>query len=194
MGTSYRDIEVRADAMRLFVAAFEVFPSIAQRYLQERGLASTSADGKLRLKKEFIPLDVWLATFEAVMNEIGHGALFKIGQHGVKNPNFPLSVHDLESALREVDVAYHMSHRKGGVPMLDRASGTMLEGIGHYAVLRNGRERKIELRSDTPYPCPAEHGLVSGIVSLFEPRGRVVHSPERCRLAGGQRCVYVVSW
>jgi hypothetical protein len=195
MGTSYQDIEVRADAMNLFIAAFELFPSIAHKYLHKRGLATVSTtSGKLQLEKSFIQLDVWLNIFEAVLNDIGPSALFRIGQHGVKNPNFPPSVKDIDSALREIDIAYHMSHRKGGVSMLDRMTGKMLEGIGHYAVIRESTQKRIELHSDTPYPCPAEHGLVSGIAALFEPRSVVVHAPGRCRLAGGARCVYVVSW
>lgn len=194
MGTTYQDIEVRADAMQLFINAFELFPSIAQKYLNKSGLVTLDANGRPHVEKAFIPLDLWLEIFDAVLKDIGPSALFKIGQKGVKNPNFPPSVRDLEGALREVDIAYHLSHRKGGVSMLNRGSGTMLEGIGHYTVLRDGADKKIELRSDTPYPCPAEHGLVSGIATLFEPRARVAHAPGPCRLHGGPRCLYIVSW
>lgn len=195
MGTGYQDIEVRADAMSLFIAAFELFPSIAHKYLHKRGLiAVDAATGRMRLEKSYIQLDVWLEIFGAVLKDIGPSALFRIGQHGVKNPNFPPSVRDIESALHEVDIAYHMSHRKGGIMMLDRATGRMLEGIGHYTVVRQASPKKLELHSDTPYPCPAEHGLVSGIATLFEPRAVVTHAPGPCRLDGGQRCVYIVSW
>jgi hypothetical protein len=194
MHRGFPDIEVRADAMSMLVAAFELFPSIAQKYLPKQGPLSVNRDGKLRVEEGFMPLDVWLDTFEKVLKDIGPSALFMIGQKGVKNPNFPPSVRDIESALREVDIAYHMSHRKGGVPMVDRTSGKMLEGIGHYAVKRNGREKKILLESDTPYPCPAEHGLITGISTLFEPRVLVSHAQGPCRLQGGSRCAYVVSW
>ena len=190
----YPDIEVRAGAVNLFLAAFDVFPSLAQRYLISRGFARLNHDGKLRIEKSFIPLDLWLETFDAVMKDIGQTAIFQIGRNGVKNPHFPPSVQDIRSALQEIDMAYHLSHRKGGVSMLDRITGQMLEGIGHYVVRKGGTEERIEVHSDTPYPCPAEHGLVTGIAMLFEPRAVVTHDPSQCRLHGGKRCLYVVSW
>lgn len=191
---THPDIEVRSDAMNLFIAAFDVFPSIAQKYLSRSGVVRLDAEGKARAAKPFIPLDLWLRTFDAVLAEIGPGALFKIGQNGVKNPNFPPTVRDIEGALRQIDIAYHLSHRKNGRTMLDKQSGRMLDGIGHYGVHRTGAEKKIELHCDTPYPCPAEHGLVSGVAGLFEPRAVVSHAEGRCRLKGDKRCVYTVVW
>lgn len=191
---SYADIEVRADAMNLFIAAFDVFPSIAQKYLHQKGLVTVDANGKLKPGSAYIPLELWLKTFEAVQREIGPNALFKIGQHGVKNPNFPESVKDLEGALRQIDLAFHLSHRKGGVSMLDKVTGRMMEGIGHYLVHRTAGQKKILVHCDTPYPCLGELGLVSGIAALFEPRSVVTHGDEQCRMKGGERCTYVVSW
>lgn len=192
---TYPDIEVRADAMNLFISAFAVFPSIARKYLQQKGLIRLDDDGKLKPEHQYIPLSIWLETFDAVLREIGPNALFKVGQSGVRNPNFPATVHDLEGALRQVDLAYHLSHRKGGKPMLDKVTGRMLEGIGHYTVERHaGEKKKIFVQSDTPYPCPGELGLLSGIAVLFEPRAVVRHDARGCRMQGADQCRYIVSW
>jgi hypothetical protein len=56
------NIEVRAEAINLFLAAFDVFPSLAQKYLTTRGFAQVNHDGKLFPARAFIPLDAWLNT------------------------------------------------------------------------------------------------------------------------------------
>lgn len=189
------DIEVRAEAINLFLAAFDVFPSLAQKYLISRGFAKLNRDGKLQPARAYIPLDPWLETFDAVLADIGPNALFKIGQRIIGNPHFPVSVPGLESALRTMDVAYHMSHRKGGAPMFEPQTTKMLEGIGHYVVRRATKEKSISVECDTPYPCPLEHGMVTGVTGQVEPRAVVTHAdPGRCRQKGADRCTYLVSW
>jgi hypothetical protein len=192
---NHPNIEVRAGAVHLFLAAFDVFPSLAQRYLVRRGFAETIVGDKLQPTKGFLPLDAWLETFDAVLADIGPNALFKIGQRITGNPHFPGTVTDLESAFRVADQAYHMSHRKDGRPMFDAAKGKMLEGIGNYKVERDGKAKKILVECDTPYPCPLEHGMVSGIAWHFDARAIVAHEdPQRCRMKGSDRCRYVVTW
>lgn len=192
---AHPDIEVRAGAITLFLSAFDAFPSLAQKYLVERGFAELGRDGKLVAARSYIPLDAWLATFDAVLADIGPNALFKIGQRIIGNPHFPVSVPNLEGALRTMDVAYHMSHRKAGAPMFDGNDGKMLEGIGHYTVQRAGKEKTITVECNTPYPCPLEHGMVTGVAGQVEPRAVVTHGdPQRCRQKSSGRCMYVVSW
>ncbi len=185
--------------MNLFIAAFDVFPSLAQKYLVQRGFADASGGRKLHPTRNFIPLDTWLETFDAVLADIGPNALFKIGQRITGNPHFPGTVTDLESALRTLDTAYYMSHRKDGQPMFDSVRGKTLEGaghaIGHYKVTRDGKAKRICVECDTPYPCPLEHGMVSGIAWHFDGRAIVEHEdPKRCRMKDGQSCTYVVTW
>ena len=185
-------VEVRAGAVTLFVAAFDVFPSIAQKYLVQKGCA-TMLGGQIQPARTFIPLDTWLDTFDAVLADIGPNALFKIGQRITGNPHFPATITDLEGALRALDAAYHQSHRKDGQPMFDGAK--MMDGIGNFRIQREGRAKIIRVFSDTPYPCPLENGMVSGIAWLFDARAIVEHSsPDRCRTKGGDRCEYIVTW
>jgi hypothetical protein len=192
---THPSIEVRAGAMNLFIAAFDVFPSLAQKYLVQRGFADASGGRKLHPTRNFIPLDTWLETFDAVLADIGPNALFKIGQRITGNPHFPGTVTDLESALRTLEPAYYKSHRKDGRPMFDASKGTMLEGIGHYKVTREGKAKRICVESDTPYPCALENGMVSGIAWHFDGRAIVEHEdPQRCRSKDGQSCTYVVTW
>lgn len=192
---SYPDIEVRAGAMNVFLAAFDVFPSLAEKYLVEAGVARRVAGNQLQPTRGYIPLDTWLGTFDSVLVDIGPNALFKIGQRITGNPYFPGTVTDLESALKAMDVAFHLSHRRQGKPMFDDAKGTMSEGIGHYLVRRNGKEKQIQIECDTPYPCPLEHGIVSGIAWHFDSRAIVVHdAADPCRSKGAKSCTYAVRW
>lgn len=188
---SYQDVEVRPEAVELFVAAFDTFPSIGQKYLSRYGVAQ----GSPPMSRPYIPLAAWLSTFQAVLNDIGPNALFRIGARIIKNPHLPVNVHHLDAALRHLDIAFHMSHRKGGQVMFDPATKTMLEGIGHFTVERRGEEKRALVRSDTPYPCPLEHGIVSGVATQIDPRTVVRHhEPQVCRMKGGDRCTYIATW
>ena len=55
-------------------------------------------------------------------------------------------------------------------------------------------EQKIEVTSDTPYPCEADFGIVTGMANKFEAKARTVHGPGPCRRRGGTKCTYVVTW
>ena len=188
------DIEVRAAATKLFAAAFEVFPSLAQKYLG--GFAFALEDVPSRIpKRGFIPLDAWLDTFDRVLADIGPNVLFQIGQRVVNNPHFTEDAKTLEDALRQVDIAYHKSHRKGGLMMYESSGRRMLEGIGHYQVTGERANKAFVITSDTPYPCPLEQGIVSSIAALYEPRALVVHQgTDECRMKGAHACSYLVSW
>lgn len=192
---SYPSIEVRSGAVHLFLAAFDVFPSLAQKYLVQRGFAHALPGHKLQPTRHFIPLDAWLETFDAVLADIGPNALFKIGLRITGNPHFPGTITDMESAFRAADQAYHLSHRKDGQAMFDAVKNKMMEGIGHYRMHREGKEKKILVQCDTPYPCPLEHGMVSGIAWHFDSRAVAVHDDaHRCRMKGGDHCNYLVTW
>ncbi len=183
---TYPGIEVRAEVTKLFADAFSVFPSIATRYVDRLSKARSTG---------FIALDEWLRVFQDVFADIGPNALFQLGQREVSNPHFSAATRTLEEALRQIDVAYHKSHRKGGSPMFDAVSGKMQEGIGHYAVSRVAHHKRIHIVCDTPYPCPLEHGIVAGITGHFEPRAIVTHDLKSgCRMKGDARCTYTVSW
>src|SRR5262249_30892165 len=83
---------------------------------------------------------------------------------------------------------------KNGAPMLDVATGRMVEGIGHYGYKRDG-ERRIRSRCDTPYPCELDQGIVTGMVGRIDPKARVRHDEDTgCRKQGGAACVYFVEW
>lgn len=191
---AYSGVEVRPEAVDVLLAAFDMFPSMGQKYLGRYGLVQRTTTAPMA-SRSYIPLAAWLGTFEAVLKDIGPNALYKIGVKIIGNPYLPVSLSGVEAGLRHIDVAFHMSHRIGGKPMFDPRTSTMLEGIGHYAVTRHGKEKKALVRCDTPYPCPLEQGIVSGVAMQIEPRAVVVHGDRgRCRATGSKYCDYLVTW
>lgn len=190
---SYKDVEVRPEAVNLIVAAFDMFPSIGQKYLVKHGILPSGT--KAPQPARYIPLHLWLAALQEILNDVGPNALFKLGAHIIDNPYLPPDLSDIETRLREIDVAFHMSHRKGGKPMFNQLTKRTLEGIGNFSVNRSGTEKRILVRCDTPYPCPLEHGIVSGVATQVEARASIQHhDPSSCRMKGSLSCTYVVTW
>lgn len=189
----YQDVEVRPEAIQLFLEAFSIFPSIGQKYLVKHGILPPAP--KTLPPGRYIPLTAWLDAFREIMNEVGPGALFRVGQHIIRNPHLPPNVHELEPLLRHIDIGFHLSHFKQGKPMFDVATKQFVEGIGHFMVERRRGDKAVIVRCDTPYPCPLEHGIVSGVTAKVEPRASIVHhEPRVCRMNGAERCSYLVRW
>lgn len=191
-------IEVSQRGVLPLLAAFEAFPSMLARHLLKHGIAATQGQSlvpQLQVSQAWIPLDAWLKTLAALAQEVGPNALFQCGMRITANARFPSVFVDLESALRSIDVTYHMEHRHNGRVMFDPRTRRMLEGIGHYAVDPTPQGHEIRIVSDVPYPCPSDLGIVTGIARSFEPRAITQHDESAgCRAEGGERCVYVVTW
>ena len=158
--------------------------------------------GKLGKNKQVViepdqwyPQDAWLSAFEEIAKVVGPTSLFDIGQHVPKHAAFPPQVKDVPSGLQSIDVAYHMNHRKQGRAMFDPASGTMVEGIGHYGYQRSANENRATMVCENPYPCDFDRGLISSIAKRFESRATTTHvDSAQCRKRGDRSCTYVVSW
>jgi hypothetical protein len=188
-------IEASTSGIKVLLAGFAMFPSVAMRLLVAQGVIAPKADGQILVQEHWFALDSWLAVHEAIRKEIGPNALFTFGTRILENPKFPPWIRDVDTALESIDVAYHRSHRKGGVVMYDESTGTMLEGIGHYRSTRVPAQQRIEVTSDTPYPCEVDFGIVTRMANKFEPKSRTVHDPGPCRRRdGSSTCTYVVTW
>src|ERR1700734_330435 len=168
-------IEVTMSGPKVVLAGFDLFPSVVQKPLLSHGVLHAGETIESLPADRWFPLEVWLAVHEAIYKEIGPNALFKLGTRILENPKFPPWIRDIDTALESIDVAYHRSHRKGGLLMYDQATATMVEGIGHYRARRVAAEQKIEVTSDTPYPCEADFGIVTGMANKFEAKARTVH-------------------
>jgi hypothetical protein len=188
-------IEITGQAIAATLDGFRLFPAVAAKYLVKFGIGSRGPDGEpLFDRNGWHSQEKWLATFRAISREVEPGAIYNIGVNVPRYASLPSGMHDIDSALASLDVAYHMNHRKRGVLMFDAPSGQMLEGIGHYGY-RRASERRIVCACETPFSCEFDHGVVMGLASLFAPQCRVTHGDETCRKNPADRCcTYVVTW
>ena len=193
MADQYAGIEVTGEALGAMLEAFRQYPSIVMKYLKKYGL---TVDEKGDLDRSaFYPLGSWLGAFQTIAKDVGVNSLYTIGKKIPENAPLPPHIADIRSALTGIDIAYHASHRKNGLPMFNMANGEMLEGIGHYKCELSASEQKTVVVCDSAYPCELDRGIVTGFATRFEPMAKVAHDNSApCRKKGGSSCTYVVSW
>lgn len=190
-------IEVSGQAVWSLVDAFSPNQQTPSRVLAEAGIGQLGEGGVLKLDpKGWYSQEAWLKAFERIAATLGSQVLFAIGQRIPQNAVFPPTITDLDSALRAIDVAYHLNHRKDGQVMFDAATLTMASGIGHYAYERPHPDKPlIVLVCRNPYPCEFDRGVVTALARRFEPAASLVHLDEHlCRSTGGDECTYHVKW
>lgn len=188
-------IEVNGPTVNSLVDGLGYFTNLSKRYLSREGVGKV-IDKKLVLDMEgWYSQEAWLKAFEQIAKQIGNRVLFNIGLSVPENAQFPPWVVDVDTAIKAVDVAYHLNHRKNGVPLFDMKAGTMSEGIGHYGYERISGENKIVSLCKNPYPCAFDHGILTAMAHKFAPAAKILHDDSKeCRSKGADSCTYVITW
>jgi hypothetical protein len=186
-------IEVAGASIGGMLDAFQQYPSVVMKYLVQHGLVSgkqTQID-----RTAWYPLHKWLDVYQAIAKDVGVNSLYTVGKKVPEHTVLPPQVTDIRSLFGSLNIAYHLDHRKNGVPMFDPATGVMLDGIGTVSCEFAGNEQKLTLKFEIPYPCEFNRGLIHAFAVRFEPAARVVHDNNApCRKKGGSSCTYQVSW
>jgi len=188
-------IEVNGQTVYTIVAGFKGFTNIASKMLLDVGVGTAGVDGLVEIDPAaWYPQESWLRAFEQISEDVG-AVLYTIGLEIPNNARFPPWVQDVHSAVKSIDIAYHMNHRKDGQVMFDPESGTMLEGIGHYGCAPvEGRDRIVSV-CENPYPCDFDLGILTTMAMKFQPGARVLHDDRQpCRKDGADSCTYIVEW
>jgi hypothetical protein len=189
------DIEVNGQTVFSVVDGFGSFRRVAENFLIEAAIGTRAADGSYRIALDgWYSQDAWLASFERVARDVGQAVLYDIGMKIPANAKFPDWVVDVPSAIKSVDFAYHMNHRRKGLVMFDPSNGRMLEGIGHYGFEQDEATRLITSVCENPYPCAFDEGILTAMARRFDPRASVRHERGECRRTGGNSCTYTVSY
>jgi hypothetical protein len=156
------------------------------------GVPGDQRAGEAPMVPDWFPLHANLRVLDDVARAFGDVALFDIGVTVPKHATFPPEIRSMRQALEVLDIAFHTNHRRDGVVMYDPATGTMLDGIGHYLCERAASDALIAL-STSVYPCRFDLGLVSGLAARFDASAKVQHAADGvCRVRGDVRCRYVV--
>lgn len=189
-------IEVNGQTVYAIVDGMGEFRQLASKYLLSEGIGARGPAGIARVDPDgWYPQAAWLAAFKKIARDIGDPVLFRIGLAIPKNAKFPPWVKDVESAIRSIDIAYHMNHRKGGVELFDQVTGKIGEGIGHYGCERIDGRNMIVSVCNNPYPCHFDRGIITAMAQRFQVSAKVVHDDAaQCRKNGGESCTYIVTW
>lgn len=189
------DIEILGAAVMATVGGFGPLRSIVERMLCRYGLFPDPrhTDAGVAQIDRWYPQQTWLDALLEVDTRYGTEILFNIGAEIPNNAVFPVSPVDAHTAVKSIDVAYHLNHRRGGQLMYDAATQTMLEGIGHYGYERLGAGHILST-CETPYPCEFDFGIVATMARRFEPRAIIEHVGSQCRRQGAQACTYSLRW
>jgi hypothetical protein len=189
------DIEVNGQTVYSVVDALGSFKKLAHEILLSVGIGSMSDNGYEIKMDGWYSQESWLKAFERVAKDIGDLTLKQIGTRIPANAIFPAWVKNIDSAIKSIDIAYHMNHRKKGVIMFDPNTGKMLEGIGHYGYERITNENMIISKCENPYPDAFDHGIITTMAKRFELRANVIHDDSKeCRKNGAESCTYIVTW
>ena len=177
------DVEVNGQTVYSVVEGFAIFKKVPSDILLTLGIGTPGPDGIVALQEgEWVPQERWLRAFKEIGDVVGAGALYGIGLKIPECALFPPWVADVHSAIKSVDVAYHLNHRRAGSVMFDPATNTMQEGIGHYGYSPVPGERRIVSKCSTPYPCDFDKGILTAMARRFAPKAWVDHAePETCR-------------
>lgn len=190
-----KGFEVRGDSIGAVLDGFRQYPIVAIKHLVKCGLVSEGATSPSELLRDtWYSLERWLSAHHGIAQEIGYSSLYTIGKQIPANAPFPDAKGDVVSALKSINIAYHLNHRKDGEVMYNSESGRLIDGIGSYRCENSG-PREIFCTCDNPYPCDLDLGLIEAIATRVEPLAATEHHPERgCRKQGAKACTYVVSW
>lgn len=165
---------------------------LATRWLVEQGVTMHFHEGVPQVA-EWYPVHQVLAVIERIGEQLGDEALARAGESVLASSPLPRGLDGIRVALRSLDIAYHMSHRKNGAAMFDEKTGRIENGIGHYVCA--DAVRHSTLTSSSLYPCAFDRGVVSAVARKFEPSAEVNHlGGARCRRRGSPTCTYVVTW
>jgi hypothetical protein len=183
-------IEILGGGITAMIGGFGPLRSIVERMLVRDGLLQ--ADGSIDVAGWYSQ-QAWLDALREIDERFGTEILFNIGAEIPNNAVFPSWAVDIHSAIRSIDVAYHLNHRRDGRVMYDAETGAMLEGIGHYVYERVGSSQILST-CVTPYPCEFDLGIITMMARRFEPRTIVEHVGSQCRRHGAQACTYALRW
>ena len=120
-------IEVSGDCIGAILEGFRQYPTIAIKYLAKFGLIKSDTMKASDLDRSaWYPLDAWLSAYKGIADEVGYNSLYNIGKRIPQNAQFPPGVNEIHSAVKSLDVAYHMNHRKNRNVMFNPETGERL--------------------------------------------------------------------
>jgi hypothetical protein len=194
---AYEGIEVTGSSTLGILQGFGDFKALPGKMLIEAGIGKPGLNGECLLDPTaWYPLSRIVDVMNGIEKKVGRNTLFQVGVSIASNVRLPPGERTLASVMRNLDIGYHLNHRKDGQVMFDVTTGTMLEGIGHFRVEAAAGPNGAICICDTVYPCDMNRGLMSGLLrGVAQASAMVKHDNTRpCRKTGGATCTFEISW
>jgi hypothetical protein len=170
-----------------FLSASGRFAPAVRRILIDHGMLHLGPE-------DWHPMQSWLDALREIAALVGENTLFMIGKKVPDVATMPSGMDSLEAALRLTDVAYHLHHRLDGEVLIDKQTGAVREGIGHYLLQSSGARQAVMVCSN-PYPSEFDRGLLTGLARKFKPAATVSLDETRpTRKDGTDECTYILRW
>ena len=191
-----KGIEVNGQTVYAIVDGFKLIKALAHSHLKSVGIGEGDPGISFKIDPNgWYSQEAWLKSFESISTNVGKTVLYQIGLAIPENAKFPPWVVDIDSAIKSIDIAYHMNHRKSGKVMFDPETGKMLEGIGHYGYEKIPGQNLIISVCENPYPCDFDRGILTFMAKKFQQGAAVEHDDSKpCRKIGADSCTYLIKW
>jgi hypothetical protein len=187
-------VEVNGKSIYSVVESFAIARWLPGKILSECGIGKLTADAHLIIDPEsWYSQAAWMRALSRIAREAGPRFLRRIGERIPENAKFPAWVTDIHGAIRSIDIAYHMNHRRDACVMFDSETGAMRDGIGHYGYEAVPGKQEILSECRNPYPCPFDEGILFAMARRFQPEADVAHNTVACRSKGDAACVYRIA-
>ncbi|HYO52205.1 hypothetical protein [Archangium sp.] len=174
------EVEVLGQSIMAMIGGMEILKTRALKILADNGIPQLEPQG-------WYPMRNALTAIRSIEEKIGPVTMRAVGRKIPEHSKFPPDIRTLEDALRSLDKAYQMNHRK--------QQGGNIGGY-HFEAAAEGRGGRMVC--DNPYPCNFDHGIIEALCERFRPKDamwvRVEHGPQGCRHKGSGDCTYLISW
>jgi len=189
------NIEVNGQTVYSILDGMGNYKKIGEKILCECGIGSIVNENYILEIDGWYPQDLWLNAFKEIAKKIGDSTLKKIGISIPENAKFPPWVTDIDSAIKSINIAYHMNHRKSGTEMFNPDTERFLDGIGYYGYEKIPNKNIIICECRNPYPCRFDLGIILSMALKFELTAHVSHDDSKpCRKNEADSCTYIVTW
>lgn len=185
-------------AINSIVDGFSVYKSMGMKVLEDCHVGEVdpkTGDWKIDPDKWY-PQQNWLNAFSRISKNLGENNLKLIGKKIPENAIFPLWVVDIHSAIKSIDVAYHLNHSKDGkTPMFNESTQIMQEGIGHYEYVPSQENNKIICVCRNPYPTSFDWGIIEYLATKYILSSIVyLDETQPTRRAGADSDTFIILW
>ena len=189
------DIEVPGHGILSFMDALQFFQSIGKSILNQEKIGKL-VDGNYVIEPDvWYPMENMLTILQIVKAKTGPNTLKQVGYKTPENVQFPPDIDSIHKAIQSINIAYHLNHRKAGIPMFNQATGQMTGGIGHYGYEAVPNSKKIISVCANPYPSEYDEGILQAMARKFEANAMVkLDETQPSRRKGDKSCTFIITW